>query len=80
MCQALGVRIVFEIGARSQFFGVLVLEIFPYCWNNISSLGVCMISIGNIIIYFFNKSIKIVVIMTIYCKYVENFSYVFLKY
>ena len=52
MYQALGVRIVFEIGARCQFFGVLVLEIFPCCWNNISLLGVRMISIGNLTIFF----------------------------
>ena len=80
MCQALGVRIVFEIRVRSHLFGVLVLEIFPYCWNNVSLVGVRMISIGNLTIYFSNKSIKIVVIMMIHCKYVENFSYVFLKY
>ena len=57
MCQALGVRIVFEIGARSQFFGVLVLEIFLYCWNNISLLGVRMIGIGNLTILFFYKKL-----------------------
>ena len=68
-----------DIKHLAMIFGVLVLEIIPYCWNNISLLGVRMISIGNLTRYFSNKSIKIVVILMIHCKYVENFSYVLFR-
>ena len=64
-----------------KFFGILVWEIIPHCWNNILLLGVLMISIGNPTRYFTNKFIKIVVILAIFCKYVGKFSYIlFLKY